>query len=820
MATYTVKKGDTLSQIAANNNTTVSALLKLNPGITNANLIYVGQQIVLSGTAATQPSTNNNKAVVDRYGLLAGSNREMYAGWTWSKDSTTDHYIVRWSYSWGVGIEAIHETTTKFRYSTFTPPDYATHVTIIVKPVAKTTKKNNVETALWTATWSTRKTYWYSSNLPEVPPAPTVTVKDYTLTAELTGLDLENATHIKFQVAVQGSTKAYKTSGNIPIVQGRAAYSCTVESGNTYVVRCKSIGASGESAWSDDWSNGTGTKPASSSGITVCRGESETSVYLEWSPVGTATGYEIEYTTDRDYFDESSETTIVSCESSRYTLTGLESGQEYFFRVRAVNDQGKSAWTSIKSVVIGTPPAPPTTWSSTTTAVVGDPMTLYWMHNSEDGSSQTKAELELTINGVVETKTIQNSTEEDEKDRVSFYEIDTSAYPEGSKILWRVRTMGIINEYGDWSIQRTVDVYAPPTLVLNISDPAGDDVEELTSFPIHVSAVAGPNTQTPIGYHVTVIANEAYETTDHIGNVKMVSKGDAVFSRYYDITEELSVDLSASDMDLENNIGYTVECVVSMNSGLTANASISFMVAWTDNAYAPNAEIGIDEDTYSAIIRPYCEDEYGVPIEGVLLSVYRREYDGSFVEIIKNTENVKGAFVTDPHPALDYARYRIVAMTEATGAISFYDVPGVPVGGKAIILQWNDTWSSFNVGEEANEASESIWTGSMLKLPYNIDVSNNHQPDVELVEYIGRSNPVSYYGTQRGETATWNVLIDAKDTETLYQLRRLSKWMGDVYVREPSGSGYWANIVVSFSQKHREVTIPVQLEIVRVEGGV
>ena len=273
-------------------------------------------------------------------------------------------------------------------------------------------------------------------------------------------------------------------------------------------------------------------------------------------------------------------------------------------------------------------------------------------------------------------------------------------------------------------------------------------------------------------------------------------------------------------MDLENNISYTVSCVVSMNSGLTAEASSKFTVAWTDIEYSPNAEIGINEADLTAIIRPYCEDENGTPIEGVLLSVYRREYDGRFVEIIKDIPNTKGTFVTDPHPALDYARYRIVAMTTSTGAISYYDVPGYPVNGNAIILQWDEDWSAFDVAEGDAEIVEPSWTGSMLKLPYNIDISFSHQPDVELVEYIGRSDPISYYGTQHGETATWSVDIAKKDTETLYGLRRLSKWMGNVYVREPSGSGYWANVKVSFTRKHLETIIPVTLELSRVEGGV
>jgi tyrosinase len=46
-STYVVQKGDTLRIIANRYGTTVDALLKLNPKITNANLIYVGQVITI-----------------------------------------------------------------------------------------------------------------------------------------------------------------------------------------------------------------------------------------------------------------------------------------------------------------------------------------------------------------------------------------------------------------------------------------------------------------------------------------------------------------------------------------------------------------------------------------------------------------------------------------------------------------------------------------------------------------------------------------------------------------------------------------------------
>lgn len=51
--TYTVRRGDTLRIIAGRFNTTVDALLKVNPQITNANLIYAGQVINLPAGLST-----------------------------------------------------------------------------------------------------------------------------------------------------------------------------------------------------------------------------------------------------------------------------------------------------------------------------------------------------------------------------------------------------------------------------------------------------------------------------------------------------------------------------------------------------------------------------------------------------------------------------------------------------------------------------------------------------------------------------------------------------------------------------------------------
>ena len=903
--TYKVVWGDTLSGIAKRYGTTVSYLAKLN-NIKNVNLIYVGQVLKISEVVTVTPAKPNptpapaptpspskptptptspaaTRATITAFGLQSDADRTLFATWSWS-NGNTDEYAVRWFYETGNGIKftgstsSVDVTENSNPISLYTIPENATVVSFQVKPIAMTHKVNNSDVYYWTAQWSTEKFYYVKDLPPEVPSAPTVTMEGYTIKIEVSDI-ADDVDAVDFDI-IQNDLKFYHCA-TAKVSWGVAKFSCAVAPGNEYKVRCRTVKNNLHSEWSS-FSSNVSTKPEKPEKILEMRAVSDTAITLTWTEALTAESYDLEYSTNLDYLGTSNATTTINnIAAPRYTITGLSSGEKYFVRVRAVNSQGTSDWTEASSIILGVVPAAPTTWSSTSTVTVGEEMKLYWMHNSKDGSKESKAELKYIVNNGSEV--VKELLKTNVSDDVSYYYLPTSSYTEGASVRWLVRTAGITGEYGPWSVTRTISIYAHPSLSLIISDDGLNTraLRSITKYPFYIRAEAGPNSQTPIGYHFSIIAKNTYETMDEHGTVKMVIEGQEIYSNFIDTNERIILlTMTPSDVNLENNIEYQLICTVTMDSGLTQEATADFRVLLDDATYYPAAEILFDENTLSASIRPYCtytpylfyqvtfDTSTGIytrtntlidPLEGtsidnalttqedlvfvgvnssgdtvyfavvssnreylvedLTLSVYRKEYDGRFVTIAKDIPNLDNYYVTDPHPSLDLASYRVVATDTTNGSISYTDIPGYPVGIKSVIIQWDETWDNLKIMGD-DQTDEVRWAGSMLKLPYNIDVSDSNEKDVSLIEYIGRSHPVSYYGTQLGVTSTWHMEIPKTDKNTLYGLRLLAIYTGDVYVREPSGSGYWANISVSYEQKHRELTIPITLTIKRVEGGM
>lgn len=821
-------------------------------GVPRSNpIIYPNQVFTIPGitTPTPVPAPAPQPPVIkvptiNWFALDAGTTRSMFCTWSFDR-ANTKNYEVKWEYDIGAGGWRIGtQGTTTDKQSGYSAPENAKKVRVFITP-----KSDN-----WSDGQTASREYDFSNNPPELPPSPSFNIDETdVMTIELTNIqDTINADSIEFAI-YQDDTFKYRTGTATINQEARyCKFTTTVDPGHKYKVRCRAVRGTIYSGWTDYTDNELST-PVAPSDITTLRSQkiseqqaAQYAVFVEWPDVPSAKNYLVEWATNIEYFDtgEASSQTTEEGAGPRLLVTGIELGHEYFFRVASLNEKGKSkTYTPIKSVKLGTRPAAPTTYSNINSCILGEDLKLYWIHNSTDGSIETTARIHFTIIDSAHPelqpteviKVIPNNRPEEDKTKTSVYIINTdnpewATVGEGYIIKWKVQTAGVIAEYSEWSVEREVNVYAPPGLSLDVLDNHNNSIEEINNFPFYISILSEPPAQTPISYYIEVVALQAYQTVDEVGKVKMVSIGDKVYQKYYDPQDNpwrFLLEMTPGNIDLENNIQYAINVTVSLNSGLSASSTKTISVYFDEVFYDVFAEVIINKDIYEASIHPYCNQYNEVEgkivaslVKNCTLAVYRKEYDGTFTLIESGVANEENLFVTDPHPSLDYARYRVVATMNDTGAISYADIPPVEYKESAIIIQWAEEWSSFNSDNEGSGVVEPAWSGSLLKLPYNIAISENNNMDVSLIDYVGRKRPVSYYGTHLGETATWNVEIPKDDKETLYAIRRLSIWTGDVYVREPSGTGYWANVSVSYSIKYSDLVIPVTISITRVEGGI
>ena len=114
MATYTVKKGDSLSSIARDNLSTIGASSIYGPGggidllckwnnISNPDHIVVGQVLQISdpgsGGGTTSKPNNTNRPIIELFGLQSNTENTIFASWKWDKDHTANYEVISVSYT-------------------------------------------------------------------------------------------------------------------------------------------------------------------------------------------------------------------------------------------------------------------------------------------------------------------------------------------------------------------------------------------------------------------------------------------------------------------------------------------------------------------------------------------------------------------------------------------------------------------------------------------------------------------------------------------------------------------------------------------------
>jgi hypothetical protein len=770
-------------------------------------------------------------------GKLANTDKGLFVQFNWSK-SHTANFDIAWYYATGTTYSAgglkwfigqrsnvtPDHSGAGYRY-TWTAPDNAVSVRVCVRPISTTYTQKSKTYNYWTASWSSYAYYTFTAK----PPTPVLEAELDTagkaVTLKLTGMGTDtyaSGREVYWQKAVDGGAWAYWRTDKI--TSSALTISDTLAPGHKYWYRaCDKITGPATSYYVGYWSNYSEaatviTRPAAPLTDSL-KAASDSSATLQWKATGWADTYTVQWSKNAGAWDTASLEEIESADGitgTVYTASGLDRGVRWFFRVQGVNETGDGDLSKIMSVVVGTVPDAPTAYATATAYRIGDSVRLSWVHNCEDESDQTDAQVRWSTDG-------GSSWTTKSAGKNSVYDLDTTGMADGSTVSWQVRTKGAVNTWGEWSGALTFRVWEVPQLSVALTDSGGNPVDAasspLTSMPLNIALAAGTAAQTAVAFDVSLYAGEDYLSVDSAGQTVSIPQGTVLWSAHLDGESQATV--GYGDCLLVGGISYGVTAVAVMSSGIrTDDIDVPFATQWDGSVPDPAADIRCYEDTYTARIWPRCmvlDEQTGQESSTYAdceLAVWRVEADGRLVRLAYALPNDGTAAVIDPHPALGTPTYRIVATDPATGATSASDELG-ELAVRSIVVQWDEEWRQ---DESGPEDGADDYAGSMVELPYNIRIQEHATKDVVLRDYIGRTSPAAYYGTQQGVGATWTTdVIRPREPEKIAALRRLSAWMGEAYVREPDGAGYWATVDVSSSWGYDSPAAGITLTVTRTD---
>lgn len=744
-------------------------------------------------------------------------------------------YEVQWWYGIGAGSWILDRTDTiKSKVTTiceYEPPTNATKVYCKVRATFKEYETVVAKTSGGKTTYSTTKKPYYTGsfassnsitlakNVLDAPSEPNVTVSGTTATISVDyRSDYCNQILFEWETSAGGS-KQQKT---ITSSNGKFSTAVSIGAGTSVRAQAMALVKTGvkyyaNSPWSGycDWSDAS--TPGKPSNLQVRAADMDNTVEVSWTaPDGGAESYEIQYVhTSKALFSSADAKSDTTTETTYY-VTGLDASLKWYFRVRSVTATGTSGWVTYgestnvsgddgtgsggTSAAVDTDPTAPTSFQSDSVAAKGDTVTLGWVHNCEDGCTAQSSTVYLSRNGGSYTTVSLGSG-------VYRYALPTSGYSDGDKIAWYVTTTAPNGSTSPASAVRTIEVYEAPSVRVSVA-------ETVTALPIEVTVANGGSTGAAVAYTCTVTAATSYDAVGSDGEIVRVREGQTVWSGRADTTADSHVfTIGAGDATIVTGERYNVTASIATKSGLRADSgTASFSTDMSSASYSIACDIVLDYDSASADIAPVAflaEDGETVP-DNVRLSVVRIESGGELVPIAVNIPNGGGVTIPDLHPRLDMASYRVTTTDTTTGAVEYEDF-FEPFGIESAIFNW-DEWA-----DSQDDDGHVAYMGKRLELPYSVSLQEDYSPDVALTEYIGRKHPVAAYGTQKGATASISTKFWRDDTETVELLRELAGYSGDVYVREPSGIGYWAQVGVSITQSAEDEYVEASLSIARVD---
>ena len=389
-------------------------------------------------------------------------------------------------------------------------------------------------------------------------------------------------------------------------------------------------------------------------------------------------------------------------------------------------------------------------------------VTYRWQHNPLDGSAQTAAELQTSTNGGSTWTTYSETT-------AQAHSVTYSGANVGQTVTWRVRTKGADASWGPYSATKSFLIAQAPSISIILEDGNGNPL-------------GGTLSDMPLVYVLTV--------NDPSGTIAgaTVSVGG-----YTEDATSLSGQIDAAEFLPENNSTYTFAVQVQSTSTLTASASTTFDTSFI----LPQAgTLAVTDDNGIETLTVGLEAQQPGETAATSIAVYR-EYAGGMVLLAKDLSD--GDTISDLYAPLNADFAYIVATFSAAGI------------AKQTRFSQHIKSSVWQVIYGGGKVASAIWNPAG-------DITLK-RPQRTLVQYIGRTYPVSYDGTAMSDERSMSWVLLSEDERDSFIDLMASGGVG-VY-KSGDGAVFMAVFDVKFKPAYTTRTRygTISLSVTRIESG-
>lgn len=545
--------------------------------------------------------------------------------------------------------------------------------------------------------------------------------------------------------------------------------------------------------------NDGGAVPVAPTGVSVSTTNTLGTVQVRWNWTwADADGAEISWADHEDAWESTSEPStyqISQMRASKWNISGLETGQKWYIRVRLTSGNGDAItygqYSEMQMIDLSSAPTTPVMRLSSAVISPNGMTTATWAYLSTDGTSQAYAEIcEATyVSNVLTYGTKIAST-------TSAQHIDIYASSVGWQagevhyLCLRVQaSSGLMSD--SWSSPVPVIIAEPLTCTLTSSsltsttiteqDENGNNVTRtatvLAAMPITATA-AGAGAADEVTVSIERATDYFLERPNEDQFIGYKGETIAIVSR----NGNGSVTIERDDLIgmLDDGATYILTATINDELGQAASASIEFEVRWSHQALIPTATITNINDVMS--ITPV---QPTGAVVGDVCDVYRLSVDKP--ELILQGA-AWGTQYVDPYPTIGpYGGYRVV----------FRSVDGDYITSDGL-LAWTDYGQDEGVYYYTPKTIIDFGS-DRVELMLDMTLSSEWEKDFQETTYLGGSIKGDWNPAIRRTGTVSSRAIRYLDVDTIEVLHRLADYAGICHVRMPDGSNFHADVEVTIS---------------------